>query len=168
MYLTGKPLGGSYQLTLTVTDSSSKQTLGQVSLEGVDGASLTGNIALAINFVALSTEQKNVGTKQWGWREADPETTEQAGRFWFNNWQLSGAKITVSPDQHFGPILFSQYSMSKGVVRLTAQMPPIGKTDSQTVDIEIRPTSARNGAWKKIATQTIDAQVFYSTFEFTD
>ncbi len=60
LHLTGKPSGAGYQLTLLASDSTSEQTLGQVSLDGVDGNSLTGNIALATNFFLCAQGKKTL------------------------------------------------------------------------------------------------------------
>src|SRR5262249_26244652 len=40
-------------------------------------------------------------------------------------------------DRTFGPILFSQYTLSGGTLKMTVQMPPIGPQDSQIVGLQL-------------------------------
>jgi len=70
----------------------------------------------------------------------------------FSNWEVSGSKITSKENQVFGPILFVQYTLSENILKLTSQMPPVGKKDSQVVELEIN----ENKKWKKIAKAKID------------
>ena len=41
-------------------------------------------------------------------------------------WEASGPKLDAHDDRAFGPILFTQYTLSRRVMKLTAQMAPVG------------------------------------------
>ncbi|MFQ5734323.1 MAG: hypothetical protein ACE5KM_20485, partial [Planctomycetaceae bacterium] len=97
---------------------------------------LVGNIAL------VSHPGRNVGGK--------------TGRYWFREWELSGRKLDAldwrlpvrtlrKPKNNgmFGPIVGTQYTLSRGVLKLTAQMAPLGKKDNQTVELQVK----RHGEW---------------------
>ncbi len=70
----------------------------------------------------------------------------------FSDWKISGNKILENKNQTFGPILFAQYTLSDNILKMTAQMPPIGNKDSQIVGLEI----FENKKWKKIAKSKIN------------
>jgi len=123
--LTAEPAGKKYNLILTRHDMSTGRQTGQLGLEGVVADKLFGNIALVTNV-----------------------------RCWFSDWRLSGDKIKGSPEQTFGPVLFAQYTLSEGIMKMTAQMPPIGEQDSQVVRLETFEN--KSGQWKSLGYAGID------------
>ncbi|MFP4172288.1 MAG: alkaline phosphatase D family protein [Candidatus Hydrogenedentota bacterium] len=140
--LTAEPSGNRYRLTLTAS-AADGSTLGEVSAEA-EPDDLVGNMALVNNH----TSQGN------------------AARFWFQDWTIGGDKVQANPEQTFGPILWSMYTLSDNrdddgyVMKMTAQMPPLGEDDSQEVILEV----LRDGQWEPIATETIDAESRTATF----
>jgi len=78
----------------------------------------------------------------------------------FRAWSAGGALLTHKPDQTFGPILWTQYTLSRGVVKLTALFPPVGASDSQQAQLEIR----RDGRWRRAAAAAIDPMSRTATF----
>jgi alkaline phosphatase D len=52
---------------------------------------------------------------------AAASASDGAARFWFADWRIGGTKVTEHADRAFGPILFSQYTLSGGVMKMTAQ-----------------------------------------------
>lgn len=79
---------------------------------------LSGNIALAAQSPGRPTA--DVTGVEWGFRD----------------WQISGDAFTAHPEQTFGPILWTQYTLSRGILKLTALFPPIGPDDSQIAFLE--------------------------------
>ncbi len=71
-----------------------------------------------------------------------------------------GTKSDVHEDRAFGPILFSQYTLHDNIVKLTAQMPPIGEQDRQTVALQFQD----GDEWKTVAEETIHPQARTATF----
>ncbi len=129
--LTGKPDGDKYVLTLLVADPLTGMELSEATLE-VSADKLVGGLALA----------SHPGVKQ-----ADKTAT----RWWFEDWQVSGSKIVAHEDRNCGPILSAQHTLSRGVLKLTAQMMPLGAADVQTVSLE----TLRDGAWQVAATAEV-------------
>ena len=119
--LDGKPEGGQYALRLVATDTASGKPLGKATAR-VPSDWVIGNIALAHN------PPVKIGNPN--------------ARFWFNDWSVSGDKIDDHPDQRFGPILFAMHTLNDTrtadghVMKITAQMPPLGEADSQEVRLE--------------------------------
>ena len=106
---------------------------------------LRGNVALVANFPApQSGRRRGFGT----------------GKFWFADWKLEGDKVDAHDDRAFGPILFSQYTLHDDIVKLTAQMPPLGEKDSQTVLLQLKEADG----WHTIGKETVHPQARTATF----
>jgi hypothetical protein len=93
----------------------------------------------------------------------DGGEVEDLARFWFDDLSLSGSKVQQQPDNAFGPILWSMYTLSRGVMKMTAQMPPIGADDTQTVQLQLD-----NGGWQTVAQAPIDSNAFVAVFKIED
>lgn len=70
---------------------------------------------------------------------SDTEGTEP-GRWWFKELEFYGGEIVdADPARSFGPIAGVQYTRSRGVLNLTAQLLPIGATEEHTARLELSP-----------------------------
>jgi alkaline phosphatase D len=145
--LTAQPSGGSYIVTLTVRDASGKE-LGMVAKENVPAGQLVGNLALVCNFGSAAAGA------------AATKAPEGLAKFWFADWRISGSKVDEYPERAFGPILFSQYTLSRGVMKLTAQMPPLGTQDSQAVRLQVK----KGTRWSTIGESRIHPEARTATF----
>lgn len=137
---------GKSALTLIATESVTGAELGRISRAGVDAEDLTGNLALVCH------------AKKRGGMQEEPCA-------WFRDWKIAGSKIAHHPERAFGPVLFAQYTLSKGVLKLTAQMPPVGKEDGDIVMLQVRD---EHGDWATIAEAQIDAMARTATFRMAD
>lgn len=90
------------------------------------------------------------------------EVEDLAG-FWFDDLSLSGSKLQNEPDNAFGPILWSMYTQSRGVLKMTAHMPPIGVDDTQAVQLQLD-----NAGWQTVAEAPIDSNAFVAVFKIED
>lgn len=88
------------------------------------------------------------------------------GRFWFKNLKIIGDKISNYPNRTFGPIVSTQYTLSRNVLKLTAQMMPLGKTDNQTVKLEVEV--AEGDGWSTIAVTKIVTPGYIAPFRIPD
>ena len=87
----------------------------------------------------------------WG---SKPGTQRKGNvNFWFADWKISGSKVKKYPERIFGPILFSQYTLSKGILKITAQMAPVGEQDGKTVELQIK----NENKWQSVGSAEIDA-----------
>lgn len=124
--LSDKKLPGKGPVKLTLNVSG-----GRVTLEATRGDSeitltktlptdsIQGNIALHAH-----SPQKHSHARQ---------SLEVA----FVNWSGHGDAFSERSEQQFGPILWSQYTLSDGTLKLNVQMAPIGKDDSQHASLSI-------------------------------
>ncbi len=83
--------------------------------------------------------------------------TQRGGtlRCWFSDWKLSGARVREHPERAWGPLLFNQYTLSRGAMKMTVQLAPL-EGDLPPVELQA------NG--KTIATASVDA--FSATARF--
>ena len=123
LILSANPVGEKYSIVLKKLDLKTGKKVECFVTNNISKEVLEGNIALI---------------------------TEVSCRF--SDWKISGNKILENKDQTFGPILFAQYTLSDNILKMTAQMPPIGNKDSQIVGLEI----FENEKWKKIAESKIN------------
>lgn len=154
--LSAKPEGKAYTLTLIAKDAKSGKALGEAKRADFPAAQLIGNLALVANFGAAQGQDPKKAKAKAAGENAGPGS----GTFAFADWRISGSKVAPRDYMTFGPILFSQYTLSGGVVKLTAQMPPMGESDSQVVKLELK----RGEEWKEAAEAKIHPQARTATF----
>ncbi|MEC8355487.1 MAG: alkaline phosphatase D family protein [Verrucomicrobiota bacterium] len=69
----------------------------------------------------------------------------------FQDWQISGNKVKENLDQTFGPVLWTQYTLHRGVMKMTAQVSPMGRMNREKVHLEL----LKEGKWKRIQSSAI-------------
>jgi phosphodiesterase/alkaline phosphatase D-like protein len=78
----------------------------------------------------------------------------------FQDWQISGNKVRQNLGQTFGPILWTQYTLHRGIMKMTAQVSPMGRMNKEKVHLEL----FEQGKWKRVQSSTIHE--FASTAHF--
>ena len=63
-------------------------------------------------------------------------------------------------DQTFGPILWTQYTLHRGIMKMTAQVSPMGKLNKEKAHLEL----FKGGGWKRVQSSAIHE--FASTAHF--
>ncbi|MCK4965544.1 alkaline phosphatase D family protein, partial [bacterium] len=86
-------------------------------------------------------------------------------RFWFSDWTISGSKVISHENRAWGPILFAQHTLSKNVMKLTAQMAPVGN-GSRSVRLQIQKLG--EPGWKTIDEAVIDPLARTAAFRVSD
>ena len=151
--------GDVYELTFSVLEPGTDRILGTSSRDDVAPEQLVGNVALVANFPAALGGRTAPGSSVAKAKKAAPPPGS-LGAFWFDDWRVGGAKVEAHDDRAFGPILFSQYTLSRKTLKLTAQMPPIGDQDSRAVRLQVR----KGGRWADIAEAAIHPEARTATF----
>ena len=137
-------VGENYILKLSALEIASKKVLVIIEKE-VNASELAGSIALVSHFPEIDGA-KNIRS------------------CWFDNWKVSGDKVDFHPEREFGPIMFSQYTLSRGILKISAQMPPISEFDGDTVFLQ---TKKRN-RWETVGKSSIDALARTATIMVND
>src|SRR5699024_522121 len=115
--------GGPCQLTLKAARASGGEELSRLAAE-VDAAALTGNVALLAQF---PSGEDNSGDDSTGEDIAGQPSAR------FSDWRLSGGKVRSNAAQTYGPICFAQYSLDRGVLKMTAQLAPVEQIEGHQV-----------------------------------
>lgn len=139
------PFEGNYKIDVSVFKKGTSKLLSSISKENVSAEKLVGNLVLVSNFKS---------------KEAPRNYTKSV---WFKDWKIEGSKIVINDHQSFGPILFSQYTLSKNVLKLTAQMAPI---DHPTKQVELQ--LFKNDKWEILAKKSIDKDARTATFRIEE
>jgi hypothetical protein len=150
------PKADGYTATLTAHDPAGGE-LARVALDGINGDSLVGNVALVANFAGSGDGALNTKGKAKA-KAAVPGVG--VGRFWFADWRVGGTKLTGGDQQTYGPILWSQYTLSGGILKLSAQLPPLGGGDSDRVRLQLPD----GGGWKTLAEASIHPEARTAVF----
>ncbi len=121
---------------------------------------ITGALALVCSSAAVEpTPVTPAPIKDFDWY---PPQQQRGGtmRFWFADWVISGSKVDVHDDRAYGPILFTLYTVSHGILKLSAQFPPLEDTIEPAV-LQIRDAQ---GKWSSIGTAQLDPDAWNATF----
>jgi alkaline phosphatase D len=145
-----EPDKGTYNLRIAATDSGG-QRLGVTERGGVPPDALTGGVALVCSSGLVRTTPEpfppmvaNGGNKPG---------TQRGGtwRFWFRDWEVEGSKVDAHLDRAWGPLYFSMYTLSRRVMKLTAQMADLGPA-AGPVQLQLED----GAGWKTVAESKID------------
>ena len=162
--LRAEPAGSNYRVVLEAYSGGEKAA--EVSRDDVPSDWLEGGLTL----VCSSGEVEETPPPHRKVLEPDfggKPGTQRGGtlRFWFKDWTVSGSKVTAHEDRAFGPILFAMHTLSRKVLKLTAQMAPIGNAP-RNVWLETRDTP--ESEWRQMAETTIDPQARTARFRMED
>ncbi len=133
------PLDDQYRLECSVVPSGSN-ALVTITAKGRFSTSLGASLPahrLLGNVALLSHAPKATGT---------PGAT-------FADWRIEGPGLTENADATFGPIMFAQYTVHRGTLKLTAQLAPIDTIPGVRAALDVRQPS---GEWATVATAPID------------
>ena len=164
LHLAVAPAGDLFEATLTASDPRDGTDLAAARLAGIRGETLVGNIALVCNF-PVGDGAPNAGKGKGKAKAAEKAAAGGGpglGQFWFSDWRIAGTKVAVREAQTFGPILWSQYTLSRGVLKLSAQLPPLGAGDSDTVRLQFQ--DGAGGAWKTAREEKIHPEARVAVF----
>ena len=152
--------GNSHTVVLAAYRSSGAK-LAEVTRTGVPAEWLHGGVALVCNagpIVPTPDASQNVMT-MGGVNRRGRENLGSV-RFWFRDWKISGPKVDVHNDRAWGPILFAMHTLSRGVLKLTAQMAPVNPA-AGPVRLQIR---SGGGSWRSVGESKIDPLSRTATF----
>jgi len=89
-----------------------------------------------------------------------PGTGGNPARFAFDDWRLSGPLVHRHPDRALGPILSAQYTLHRGVLKLTAQYMPVSLENGRQADFQVRD----GDGWKTVAEAEIEPAGYLAAF----
>lgn len=107
------------------------ELIAEARYEAIPSHLVTGNVAL------VSHGSPNDRGKAW----------------WFDDWRISGSKLVHHAERAFGPVVGVMYTVSEGVLKLTAQMVPLGEDDNQQAQLQVK----KAGAWTTVDEESLVA-----------
>ena len=122
-----------------VTVSVSSEEIGVLE-SSIERESLTGNVALACHGLNPPRRKR---------RHAEDLNHP---KFWFSDWEVSGEKFNFNPEQTYGPILWSQYTLHENTLKLMAFFVPMEDEANRKVELQVRSGSS----WSTVAESGID------------
>jgi hypothetical protein len=140
--LSGEVDGERHVLTLSARNAVNEKPLG--SIRGTFSTkSLIGNVAIVNNYDASIPKGRG-------------------GRYRFSNWAVGGNGFTATPENKFGPLLWTMYSLSDSrgddgfVLKLSALTGPLGKDDNHFVVLQTK----QDGDWVSIDEFELDSDAW--------
>jgi len=122
LVLRAAPSGNGARLALAVFDPATSAKMADLETDGWPAEDLAGGIALVAHL-------------------PDMEAAGGSPAVWFEDWAVSGDAVERHDERAFGPVLFCQYTLSRGTLKLKAQLPPLGEQDAKTVRLRVRNDS---------------------------
>ena len=115
--VTGLAGDDAYTIRVSVYRLDNKELLVEQTYNNIAASGFYGSLALVSHFP-----------------ESDSRDDESVA---FLNLSASGRKLVHYPERKFGPVLFAQHTLSRDVLKMSAQLPPMGKGDSRYVSLEL-------------------------------
>jgi len=140
--LEAEPDGDAYRLRVSAHDGESGNPISTATYEDIAAEHLSGNVALVSHNSPLM----------------------DGPGYWFRQWQVGGTKVARRHERAFGPVMGTQYTLSRGVLKMTAQMGPLGPEDTRHAELQIE----RGNAWETVATGTLIDDSFTVPFRVED
>ncbi|MDH5412850.1 MAG: alkaline phosphatase D family protein [Flavobacteriaceae bacterium] len=133
-----EPHENKYEITISILENDTNKVISQFSKGSIAPDKMVGDLVLVSHY-NNNSNKKSVS---------------------FKNWEFYGNKIKSYSEYTFGPILFSQYTLSRGVLKLTAQMAPV-QINEEKVQLQVQ----EKNTWKTIEEVAIDKDARTAAFK---
>jgi len=134
---------GMAQLRVIAVNPLSRQILSEITGLNIESDRLTGNIALVSHH---EREDRN------------------SSLFSFSQWRVRGSRIHSHREHNTGPIVTAQYTLSRGTLKMTAQLMPVTKEICDSVELQFTD----EGRWQTVARAAVDTPSYTASFRLRD
>jgi hypothetical protein len=138
--LRSKKQGQNYHIVVEAFDMISGRKIDSAALTHISGQRLEGNVALAANMPA----------------------TKKKKSFWFSEWKVKGSRMVFNKNRTLGPVIGAQYTISEGILNLTAQLAPISTKRLKSVKLEAAHMGTND--WKEMGKAKIKTPGWTASF----
>ncbi len=158
--LRAKPNGqDSARLTLRVENENLELEI----TRDVDSGWLTGGLALVSSAGPVpDSPPGDQEIRETGWALKRGTRSRGTLRTWFDDWQVSGNRVTAHPERSLGPVMFAMHTLSKRVLKLNAILAPVDVAGAEAA-LEVY-----DGGWTQVASATPDPEARTATFRVAD
>ncbi len=125
--------GKSRELAVTLEDDDKDENIGVLKIKVEESDKLKGSMAFVSSFPVVKGRRLKKAA-------------------YFEDIEIEGGAIVHHPERAYGPVLFDQYTLSNGILKLQAQLPPVGGQDGKTAELQV----FENEKWKTVATAPLD------------
>ncbi len=139
--VSARPDDDSFNLEIQILDLEGKKIAEYLKTK-IKPEILTGNFALVSDF------DSNLG---------GPGIS-------FSNWKISSDELLVNQNNTFGPICFAQYTINKGILKITAQCCPVESVNNNLLSFQVK----QNNEWKTLASEKINDSSRAINFRLND
>ena len=145
LHLTGRPSLQSYVISLSAKDHEGRE-IGAIETH-VPSEAILGNVSLVHN--ANIKVRSNAGS-----------------RYRFFDWSIQGSALVARPNQEFGPILWSMYSLSDSrgdegfILKMSALTPPLGEKDHKQIELQV----LKDGKWTVLTKAALEPDCWTAAF----
>lgn len=112
----------------------------RLEAEGIPSERVSGNIAIAANY---------------------PDNTLKYSTYAFSDWKVWGSRLEKNTSWKSGPIVTAQYTLSKNILKLTAQFMPLGDNDMKKAVLQI----FENEEWTDISSSEVLRPSYTANFK---
>jgi alkaline phosphatase D len=130
-------------LSIIAIDPFSKRIISEITDLNIESDRLTGNIALVSHHG----------------REG-----ENGSLFSFSHWEVRGSRLQSHRERNTGPIVTAQYTLSRGTLKMTAQLMPVTKDICDSVELQFTD----EGRWQTVARAAVDTPSYTASFRLPD
>jgi len=116
IHLSGNKSKDGYIINLKVLDISGNQV---ADLTATPEKQVSGIVQIANNLRSSKSE-------------------DNGPQFWYDNLEMEGAGLSYNTEKRFGPVLWTMHTLSRNILKLTAQMPPVGANDNKMVEMQVK------------------------------
>ena len=165
-------VGGQWSIQKAVASSDVPELVGQTSGEAEQGfATMAGPVHLVIRMQGGSLTAEATthnGSTRWvsesdipaSMRSGGVALVSHGGRFGFDNLIVDGAGVIDHDGRAWGPVLNQMYTIDVGVLKLTAQFPPMDHRRPGQATLEVN----RAGDWHMASVAPINRDSWTATF----
>jgi hypothetical protein len=107
---------GMTSLSIIAVDPSSRRVISAIEDFEIETSMLTGNVALV----------SHSGIRGLS-----------ATRFSFAGWRVRGSRMLSYRERSTGPLVTAQYTLSRGILKMTAHLMPVGRDLCDSVDLQL-------------------------------
>ena len=129
-------------LNIIAVDPSSRRVISAIEDLKMESSLLSGNIAL----VSHGGRARGNGSS-----------------FSFAHWRVRGSRTQSHRERSTGPIVTAQYTLSRNILKMTAQLMPVTLELCDSVDLQFTDENK----WQTVATAAVDTPSYTATFRLT-
>ena len=130
---------GMAQLRIMAVDPLTRRVISEIKGFSIDSDRLTGNIGLVSHHV---------------------RDKEYSSLFSFAEWKVRGSRLQSHRERNTGPIVTAQYTLSRGTLKMTAQLMPVIKEVCDSVYLQFTD----EGKWQTVARAAVDTPSYTASF----